>query len=644
MMMPTNGWVIVCTSTIGLLCSMVAPSASQMKYARSDTLSLEKGYYLIQEVNSYNKSAFGAIATPAEAESIAIVLTQHRVSGVEFGSLYFHDNDVAACKSVAGTLRSRGIDLWLTSAGLQGRIHAFNNDVFPTAYRACAMTTDGTIVPATVWSLGAPQKVPAFDVMNPDAMTWFLDRYKEMYLEPMKQYTSGYFFNEDCLYYGIDPGYSNNMRINYYDLPVYSDAVLAQWQQYCKDRSIMDHDTLVSRFPVHTEAMVANGGGKTAHYAGYQVPVSVEAGTSIVSIPRNTGVWAAWDDFLTSLYASSFIEGIAKAVHAVHNGDPGFKGVIYFGLHTWSLGYEEVTDPEFRIDSIMTWVPWGTQRGVRLSKICALPHVDHVVCETYPPLRAHLGAFAREYQRIVKAAGKSYGVQLHRDDDWRLGEKDSEADRWALIQELQPNVVARYPIGRLFPADALYSQHKEESFDSSMAAYRPQKPPVPILSSPLHGAVGVVVNPTLNWNPSERATHYHVQVSSDSIFSALLIDDSSVTSIFLQVGPLSGSTTYYWRASAMNIGGASAYSSTRRFATTDAVSVKGEATASPASFALEQNSPNPFNPTTVIRGQWPVTSEVRLVVYDVLGRKVAVLAEGKRPAGAYAFAFDGANL
>ncbi len=32
------------------------------------------------------------------------------------------------------------------------------------------------------------------------------------------------------------------------------------------------------------------------------------------------------------------------------------------------------------------------------------------------------------------------------------------------------------------------------------------------------------------------------------------------------------------------------------------------------------------------------------MVYDVLGRKVAVLAEGKHPAGAYAFAFDGANL
>ncbi len=64
----------------------------------------------------------------------------------------------------------------------------------------------------------------------------------------------------------------------------------------------------------------------------------------------------------------------------------------------------------------------------------------------------------------------------------------------------------------------------------------------------------------------------------------------------------------------------------------------------PVTAALEQNYPNPFNPTTVISGQWTADSWVRLVIYDVLGREVAVLARGRYPAGKYEFTFDGRNL
>jgi len=65
---------------------------------------------------------------------------------------------------------------------------------------------------------------------------------------------------------------------------------------------------------------------------------------------------------------------------------------------------------------------------------------------------------------------------------------------------------------------------------------------------------------------------------------------------------------------------------------------------SPEQLALYQNYPNPFNPTTVLSAQWTADSRIRLAVYDLLGREVAVLADGRYPAGKYSFAFDGSRL
>ncbi len=64
----------------------------------------------------------------------------------------------------------------------------------------------------------------------------------------------------------------------------------------------------------------------------------------------------------------------------------------------------------------------------------------------------------------------------------------------------------------------------------------------------------------------------------------------------------------------------------------------------PNGVTLYQNFPNPFNPKTVISGQWSVTSVVRLAVYDILGKEVALLADGRYPAGRFSFTFDGRNL
>jgi hypothetical protein len=71
----------------------------------------------------------------------------------------------------------------------------------------------------------------------------------------------------------------------------------------------------------------------------------------------------------------------------------------------------------------------------------------------------------------------------------------------------------------------------------------------------------------------------------------------------------------------------------------------------PEQTALYQNYPNPFNPSTIIkytvggnRGQGLGVRDVTLIVYDVLGREVAVLVNEKKQPGTYTVQFDGSAL
>ncbi|NLT51058.1 MAG: T9SS type A sorting domain-containing protein [Ignavibacteria bacterium] len=61
-------------------------------------------------------------------------------------------------------------------------------------------------------------------------------------------------------------------------------------------------------------------------------------------------------------------------------------------------------------------------------------------------------------------------------------------------------------------------------------------------------------------------------------------------------------------------------------------------------FALEQNFPNPFNPSTVITYSIPKASMVTLKVYDVLGKEVATLVNEQQNAATYKVDFDASAL
>ncbi len=67
-------------------------------------------------------------------------------------------------------------------------------------------------------------------------------------------------------------------------------------------------------------------------------------------------------------------------------------------------------------------------------------------------------------------------------------------------------------------------------------------------------------------------------------------------------------------------------------------------TGVPTQVGLSQNYPNPFNPSTTITYTLSEASEVRLSVFDMLGKEVGVLVNDRREAGAHVATFDGRGL
>ena len=180
-----------------------------------------------------------------------------------------------------------------------------------------------------------------------------------------------------------------------------------------------------------------------------------------------------------------------------------------------------------------------------------------------------------------------------------------------------------------------------------MYIYHPKPapgPPGPVtLVSPANGSTGVALSGSLQWDASPGASSYKVELDTFRTFAHTILADG-LTGTSEPVSGLAPNTWYYWRVLVSNPYGLSYFQDPPdSFMTTSSSGVHETGGGRPRTFALFQNYPNPFNPTTSMEFAVPRAADIRITVYDGLGRSIATLAQGVFRQGFYTATWNGAN-
>ena len=155
-------------------------------------------------------------------------------------------------------------------------------------------------------------------------------------------------------------------------------------------------------------------------------------------------------------------------------------------------------------------------------------------------------------------------------------------------------------------------------------------------------------NVTLNWVTATELNNSGFEIlrrqtsndNSQTSWAAIGFVNGNGTSTqinnytYIDLNPSEGKN--YYRLKQIDFNGSFEYS--------NIVEVSFVQQTTPTEFSLEQNFPNPFNPTTKINYTISSKQNVQLIVYNVLGNEVATLVNEEKPAGNYEIDFNASLL
>jgi len=148
----------------------------------------------------------------------------------------------------------------------------------------------------------------------------------------------------------------------------------------------------------------------------------------------------------------------------------------------------------------------------------------------------------------------------------------------------------------------------------------------------------------LIWHKQVGAQKYKVQLSHNRNFNYAMIMDTTVTDTMVSVPDIQIDSTYYWRVRSIGDSTTSNWSLYNSFHNNTVLAGIQSSNQKPAQYQLYQNYPNPFNPTTTISYRLKTAQQVHVTIYDILGRRVAVLVDQKESAGLHTITFDASRL
>ena len=149
----------------------------------------------------------------------------------------------------------------------------------------------------------------------------------------------------------------------------------------------------------------------------------------------------------------------------------------------------------------------------------------------------------------------------------------------------------------------------------------------------------------LRWNTATEVNNYGFDIERRMVKS-----EQSMVNSWTKIGFVSGNGTSSVQHSysyADNSASFGTYAYRLKQIDNDGMfkySQESEVSLSPKTSALRQNYPNPFNPTTQISYDVATVGSVRLAVYDILGREVAVLVNEQQAPGSYTAQFNASQL